>query len=321
MRRWLGLAVMVYSAVTRGSAQPVPQVLVRDLKNPESVVVNEQGQMFVSVIGDRDRDGDGSVVRIEGARAVPFASGLDDPKGLFALHRRLFVADKKRVWQIDETGKAEVFAPASAFPTPPLYLNDLDIDLETGNLYVSDSGNRQGENGAVFRITPQGTVSLILDKKRFPGLHTPNGLLLDGAHHLLLADFGTGMLHRIKLADSSVETIAEGLGAADGLAWDQFGRLFVTDWKGGRVFGIARPGDRPVLLAQGFKNAADLIVDPATPRLLIPDMGGGTVSAMTTSIPGAEVDERPLALQTAVAFPDLHWPAGRERRRTDGSIL
>ena len=92
-------------------------------------------------------------------------------------------------------------------------------------LYVSDSGNRQGENGAVYRISPQGAVSLILDKSRFPGLHTPNGVLLDGAHHLLLADFGTGMLHRIKLADSSVETIAEGLGAADGLAWDQFGRL------------------------------------------------------------------------------------------------
>ena len=150
----------------------------------------------------------------------------------------------------------------SSFPTPPLYLNDLDVDLETGILYVSDSGNQQGENGAVYRISPQGGVSLILDKKRFPALHTPNGLLLDGAHHLLLADFGTGMLYRIKLADSSVETIAEGLGAADGLAWDQFGRLFVSDWRGGRVFAIARPGDRPVLLARGFMNAADLIVDP-----------------------------------------------------------
>ena len=115
------------------------------------------------------------------------------------------------------------------------------------------------------------------------------------------------MLYRIKLADSLVETVAEGLGAADGLAWDQFGRLFVSDWRGGRVFVIARPGDRPRLLAALFTNAADLIVDPAKPRLLIPDMGGGTVSALSTSIPGSEVDERPLALQTEVAFPDLKW--------------
>ena len=79
---------------------------------------------------------------------VAFASGLDDPKGLIALQRWLFVADKKRVWRIDESGKAEVFAPTSSFPTPPLYLNDPDVDLETGILYVSDSGNQQGENGA-----------------------------------------------------------------------------------------------------------------------------------------------------------------------------
>ena len=319
MRFSLSLAFVVCVTVSGARAQQTPQVIVTGLANPESVVLNPQGQMFVSVIGERDRDGDGTVVKIEDGKVVPFASGLDDPKGLVALQRWLFVADKKRVWRIDETGKAEVFAPPSSFPTPPLYLNDLDVDLETGMLYVSDSGNRQGENGAVYRISPQGTVSLILDKSRFPDLHTPNGVLLDGAHHLLLADFGTGMLHRIKLADSSVETIAEGLGAADGLAWDQFGRLFVSDWRGGRVFAIARPGARPVLLARGFMNAADLIVDPAQPRLLIPDMGGGTVSAMPTSIPGAEVDERPLALQTAVAFPDLQW-AGWKGETEDGRV-
>ena len=39
----------------------------------------------------------------------------------------------------------------------------------------------------------EGVVSPILDQQRFPALHTPNGLLLDGASHLLLADFGTGV--------------------------------------------------------------------------------------------------------------------------------
>ncbi len=319
MRSLLGPALVVFVAVSPAEAQQTPQVLVAGLENPESVVVNEQGQMFVSVTGERGRDGDGAIVKINSGKVVPFAAGLDDPKGLVALHRELFVADKQRVWRIDESGKAEVFAPPSSFPTPPFYLNDLDVDLESGDLYVSDSGDRQGKHGAVYRITQRGVVSLVLDKGRFPGLHTPNGVLLDGAHHLLVADFGTGRLHRIKLADSSVETIAEGLGAADGLAWDQFGRLFVSDWRGGRVFAIARPGDKPVLLAQGFSNPADLIVDPATPRLLIADMGGGTVSTLSTSIPGSEVDDRPLALQTAVAFPDLKW-AGWQGETDDGRV-
>ena len=137
---------------------------------------------------------------------------------------------------------------------------------------------RRGPAERSYRISPKGAVNLILDKKRFPDLHTPNGLLLDGASHLLLAaDFGTGTLYRIKLAAQSVEKLADGLGAADGLAWDQFGRLFVSDWKGGRVFAIARPGAKPVLLAQGLKNAADLTVDSSTKRLLIPDMGGGEI--------------------------------------------
>src|SRR5262249_1518818 len=140
-----------------------------------------------------------------------------------------------------------------------------------------------------------------------------------GASHLLLADFGTGALYRIKLADSSVEKLKDGLGAADGLAWDQFGRLFVSDWKGGRVFGIVRPGATPVIVAQGLKNAADLVVDPTTMQLLVPDTGGGSVVAIAGIVPNAEVNEQPLRIQTAVAFPDLQW-AGWKGATEDGLI-
>ena len=319
MRQSLGVALVLCSAVSQAGAQPPPKAVVTGLTNPESVAVNTQGQVFVSVIGERDRDGDGAVLKIEQGKIVPFASGLNDPKGLVAHQQWLFVADKNRVWRIDGEGKAAVFAPASAFPTSPLFLNDLAVDVETGTLYVSDSGNRQGEGGAVYRISPKGVVSLVLDKKRFPNLHTPNGLLLDGASHLLLADSGTGTLYRIKLADSSVEKLTEGLGAADGLAWDQFGRLFVSDWRGGRVFVIARPGAKPVLLTQGLTNAADIAVEAATKRLLIPDTGGGTVVAAAITVPGAEVNEEPLPLKTSVAFPDLQW-TGWKGESEDGRV-
>jgi glucose/arabinose dehydrogenase/sugar lactone lactonase YvrE len=319
MRRSLSLALVVYSAVLVAGVEQQPKVVVSGLSNPESVVINPQGQVFVSVMGVPDRDGDGAVLKIDQGKSVPFASGFDDPKGLVAFGEWLFVADKHQVWRIDGKGKAEVFAATSAFPTPPLLLNDLAVDVESGTLYVTDSGTTQGEGGAVYQISPRGRVSPILDKKRFPDLHTPNGLLLDGASHLLLADFGTGCLYRIKLADQSVEKVADGLGAADGLAWDQFGRLFVTDWKGGRVFVIGRPGAKPVLLARGFTNAADLTVDPSAKRLLIPDMGGGKVAEIAITVPGSEVNEEPLALQTAVAFPDLKW-AGWKGESDDGRV-
>jgi glucose/arabinose dehydrogenase len=319
MRQSLALALVVCSAVSVAGVEQQPKAVVSGLSNPESVVINPQGQVFVSVMGVPDRDGDGAVLQIDQGKAVPFASGFDDPKGLVAFGEWLFVADKHQVWRIDGKGKAEVFAATRAFPTPPLLLNDLGVDVESGTLYVTDSGTTQGEGGAVYRISPEGRVSTVLDKKQFPDLHTPNGLLLDGASHLLLADFGTGCLYRIKLADRSVEKIADGLGAPDGLAWDQFGRLFVSDWKGGRVFVIGRPGAKPVLLAQGFTNAADLTVDASAKRLLIPDMGGGKVAEIAISVPGSELNEKPLALQTAVAFPDLKW-AGWKGETDDGRV-
>jgi glucose/arabinose dehydrogenase/sugar lactone lactonase YvrE len=319
MRPALVLVFMVWCTVSLAGTQAPPKDVVTGLTNPESVVVNPQGEVFVSVMGEADRDGDGAVLKIDHGKAVPFASGFDDPKGLVAYERWLFVADKHQVWRIDGEGKAEVFAPTSAFPTPPLLLNDLAVDVESGTLYVTDSGDTKGAGGAVYRISPKGAVSLILDKTRFPDLHTPNGLLLDGASHLLLADFGTGALYRIKLADRSIEKIADGLGSADGLAWDQFGRLFVSDWKGGRVFVIARPGAEPVLLAQGLTNAADLTVESATKRLLIPDMGGGKIAAVPITVPGSEVNEEPLSLQTGVAFPNLKW-AGWKGETDDGRV-
>jgi glucose/arabinose dehydrogenase len=288
-----------------------PAPLASGLKNPESVAVGTNGKVYATVIGEFDVDGDGAVVVIDNGKVTPYVTGLDDPKGVAAFQKWLYVADKKRVLRIDTTtaaGTYTVLAPANAFPTEPLFLNDIVVDPESGIAYVSDSGDLKGGGGAVYRISPQGVVSLVTDAKRVPGLNTPNGLAMDGAAHLLLADFGTGDLYRVKIADGSAEKLASGLGGADGLAWDPFGRLFITDWKTGKVFGIPKPGLPPVLVAEGqFQSAADLCYDAPNRRLLIPDMKAGTVSAIPAVIPGYEVDDTPLSLKPAVAFPKLKW--------------
>ena len=180
----------------------------------------------------------------------------------------------------------------------------------TGNtLFVSDSGDRKGGGGAAYAITvATRAVTKIADTTTIPGLNIPNGLAMDGASNVLLADFGTGDLYRVKVADGSAEKLATGLGGADGLAWDQYGRLFISDWKTGKVFGIPKPGLPPVLIAEGqFQAAADLCYDAANKRLLIPDMKAGTVSAIPAVIPGYEVDDTPLSLKPALAFPKLKW--------------
>src|SRR5207247_3084578 len=41
--------------------------------------------------------------------------------------------------------------------------------------------------------------------------------------------------------------------------------------------------------------------------LPVPDTKAGTLTALPTGVPGAPVDETPLPVETAIAFPDLEW--------------
>jgi glucose/arabinose dehydrogenase len=322
MKRMLSLVLFLIAAPAARAAE-LPKPIVEGLVMPESVAVGPDKKLYVSIIGG-EKDGDGSIAVIEDGKARTFVAGLDDPKGIAFFQKWLYVADKKKVFRIDVTAKqpkAELFADESKFPIPPLFLNDVVVDPESGTVFVSDSGDLKGGGGAVFRFTPppppkgKGPIppkgewkcDLLVDSKKLPGLHTPNGLAMDGQSHILLADFGSGILYRIKLADSSSEKLADGMDGADGLTWDNYGQLFISSWKQGKVWGIPRPGMKPILVAEGFKSAADTCLDPTGRFLLVPDMKGGTITALPTQIPGWEVDFSEMALKTEIAFPNLKW--------------
>ncbi len=303
MKRSLSLALLLFAGPA--TAAELPKPLVEGLVMPESVVVAPNGKIYVSIIG-KDEDGDGSIAVIDGGKATTFVGGLDDPKGIAIYQKWLYVADKTKVLRIDMTAKepkAEVFAAAAKFPIPPLFLNDVAVDPESGTVFVTDSGDLKGAGGAVFRLTPppmpkgkvdpaapkgELKIDLLVDAKKVPGLHTPNGLAMDGQSHLLLADFGTGNLHRIKLADGTNDKIAEGMDGADGLTWDHYGRLFISSWKTGKLFVIPKPDDKPILVAEGFKSAADTCLDATGKFILVPDMKGGTLSAIPAQVPGCD---------------------------------
>ena len=51
---------------------------VEGLATPESVVVGPDGRIYVSEIGEFDKDGDGSVAVIADGKAVTFCEGLDE---------------------------------------------------------------------------------------------------------------------------------------------------------------------------------------------------------------------------------------------------
>lgn len=319
MPRLLILVSVFLITVPASAGDRLPRPMVTGLKNPESVAVGPDGRIYISEIGEFGKDGDGRILVIdESGKAVPFATGLDDPKGMVFWQKTLFVTDNKRVCRIGPNGKVTVLAAKEAFPTEPLFLNDIAVD-ERGILYVSDSGDFKGNGGAIYRIDFKGKVRRVADTRSIPSMKVPNGLVLDGMSFLLLLDSGSGELLRVRIADGSAVKVADGFDGGDGLAWDWYGRLYITSWAQGKVWGIARPGQPPVLMASGFQSAADLCLDPTGRALLIPDMKAGTLTALPATIPGHEVDMTPLPLAAVAAFPKLQWagwegvtPAGKQ---------
>ena len=277
--------VLVVSCVLMSSlaglAADLPQPIASGMKNPESVCIGADGRTYVTEIGEFGKDGDGRVLVIVDGMATPFATGLNDPKGIVAFEKDLYVTDQTRVVKVDAKGQVTTFAATDQFPLTPLFLNDIAVELKSGSLFVSDSGDLKGMGGAVFKIDMKsGKVNILDDAKSIPGLNTPNGLALDGATHLLLVDFGSGALYRIQIADKSFEKINEGFDGGDGLTWGKDGSLLISSWKTGKVFKAKRPDQKAVLISDRFEQAADSCLDPTGRFLLVPDMKAGTLTAL-----------------------------------------
>lgn len=315
MIRSLLLLGATYSAVVFGMADASTLAqsskvtsLVTGLKNPESVCYAANGKLYLTEVGEFDKDGDGRVLLIDGEKATEFAKGLDDPKGMCALKDTLFVADKTKVLMIDPQGKVSVYVDTKAFPVPPLYLNDIAIEPRSNAILVSDSGDTKGNEGKVYRINLQSRkVDVVADTKTIPGLKIPNGLAFDGETFFILADMD-GALYRVNLSNKKAEKFAEGMPGADGLIWDKFGRFYITSWTTGKVYAIPRPGKAPIQVVEsGFTSAADGCLSADGKSVLIPDMKGGTLSSIPNTIPGWEVDTSPLDVKFEVAFSGMKW--------------
>lgn len=246
---------------------------VGGVKTPESIAVASDGKIYVSEIGEFGKDGDGqiSVVDADGALQV-FATGMDDPKGIDFHGDTLYVADNKRVLKVGPDGKWEVFAAADAFPVQPQFLNDIVVD-GLGNVYVSDSGDLKGKGGAIFRISKNGKVKTIVDSKN-PLVLGPNGLLVGPRGKLLEVDFVSGIMYSVNVKTGELTKMAEGLGAADGLIRAKNGLYYVSDWKEGKVYSVAKNGEVK-LVKDDFTAAADITLSHDGKHVLVPDMKAG----------------------------------------------
>jgi gluconolactonase len=240
--------------------------------SPESVVQDAKGDIYVSEIGEFNKDGDGKITRISiDGKLSTYASGMDDPKGLTFIGKSLYVTDKNRILKVEPNGKWTVFGSTMAFPQTPVFLNDITSD-EAGNLYVSDSGNLKS-GGAIFKITSDKKITLVLNENT-PEILAPNGLWII-KNDLYEVDFSSGILYKVNLKTKSISKVAEGFGGGDGLikSGDNF---FVSDWKNGKIYKVQ--GSKVSLFKDGFTAAADIALSYDKKFIITPDMKAGSVT-------------------------------------------
>ncbi len=274
----LGLTITACSEDKAVEAPAATLTKITGLKTPESVVQAKDGKIYVSEINAFGKAGDGQISVIENGKATVFASGFDDPKGLVIIGDDLYVADITRICKINlnDASKKEIFVPANAFPKKPQFLNDLEAD-PLGNLYVSDSGDilGTGKGGVIYKIDAQGAVTTLVDGAENPLVMAPNGLLADDtSKFLMFVDFTSGVLYNLNTQTGEVADIEEGFGGGDGLVHHSSGTMYVSDWKGGKVFSVSPKGEITTV-GPAYQAAADIALTKDEHYLMVPDMKAG----------------------------------------------
>ena len=105
-----------------------------------------------------------------------------------------------------------------------------------------------------------------------------------------------------------------GLRRRVGVTWDYYGRLYISSWKTGKVFVIPKPGEKPGLVVEGFKSAADCCLDPSGRFILVPDMLAGTLTAIPAQVRELRWMRSRCRSRPRSPSPTSSGPAGVPRR-------
>jgi glucose/arabinose dehydrogenase len=319
---WLVAAALLAIPRPLEAQQAEPKVLISDLTWPQDVITAPDGKIYILDVGKPGSEQPaGAILVLEGGKAKPFYTGLGAMfQGLVAYQKWLFVLDahSQSILKIDSAGKAKRFVRFDAFPTKVRVMNHLTVDQENGTLYASNWDPDDKKAGVIYRIPPNGKVSVVTNQEKWPEIGQPGPILLDGGSHLLVADLATDTLSRVNVATGKAEKIADNLPLCRGMTWDHHGQLFING--DNRVFGISRPGEKPVALPFNVKAPFGLCLDATGKQLLLAASSPkfGSILSLPAVIPGWEVDTTPLKFETELAFPKIKWagwvpmtPAGK----------
>lgn len=220
----------------------VATVVAENLHPLTNPVVDRRGAIYTTVSGSKGQQVPVSLYRIPpfGGEAEPFASGLVNPTGIaLSPDETLYVSCRHEgvVYRVSQDGTATAVANQLGIATGMAFDTD-------GVLYVGDS------RGAIQQVASNGTVRL------FARLEPSSS-----SYHLAFGDDGwlyvsyptmSGIDQIYRLSpQGEVQSFVQGLGRAQGLAFDRARNLYVVayiDGKGG-VVRITPEGEQQRVIA------------------------------------------------------------------------
>ncbi len=260
--------------------------LFNTLANPESLV-RYNDYYLVSNLGQQllpdTADGDGfiSVVNLDGTGLIEsYITGLDSPKGLKIINDQLYVCDLSmiKVYNIETRQMVKSFSFTDENVT---LLNDI-TDLYTDNETVFVTATRTNR---IFKLNINTGAKEELMVSGVNLLQT-NGLALDTENNLLyMVEFGTNTgsgarIIKIDLTDNSGTILG---GNTTGFLYDGVAlvgsTLYVSDWSH-RLFSLdlSNASGTPLQLQTNLNGPADILYDPNTNNIVIPNMTAHTLS-------------------------------------------
>jgi serine/threonine-protein kinase len=183
---------------------------------------------------------------------------------------------------VGTTGYVQTRPSAAAKQPAPgqtvLPFNGIDFRLSPGGVALDKAGDAyvtsEGMYGRVVELPPGSSNPTVLP---FSGLYEPQGLAVDGAGTVYVADFNNRVL---KLAaGSSAQAVLpfSGLNYPEGVAVDGQGNVYVADRGNNRVLKLAAGSTtQTVLPFDGLKNPDGVAVDTAG-NVYVTDTDNGRV--------------------------------------------
>jgi serine/threonine-protein kinase len=159
----------------------------------------------------------------------------------------------------------ESSGPKQASGQSVLPFNGIDFRLSPGGVTLDSAGNvyvtSQGMYGRVVKLSTDSKATTVLP---FNGLYQPQGLAVDGAGTVYVADFNNRVISMAAGSNSQKELPFTGLNYPEGLAIDSQGAVYVADRGNSRVVKLAAGSKtQTVLPFNGLNNPDGVAVDPA----------------------------------------------------------